>query len=66
MQMRRFTRLTNGFSRKAENLKAALALHFAHYNYCRKHRTLKQTPAQAAGLADHQWSIQELLQAATS
>lgn len=57
MQMRRFTRLTNGFSKKLENLKAAVALHFAHYNFCRVHTTLRVTPAMQAGLADHVWTI---------
>ncbi|HJP95857.1 MAG TPA: IS1 family transposase [Candidatus Saccharimonadales bacterium] len=64
MQMRRFTRLTNAFSKKWENLKAALALFFAYFNFCRKHGGInKQTPAMAAGLTDHVWSIQELLMA---
>jgi transposase-like protein/IS1 family transposase len=64
MQMRRFTRLTNGFSKKWENLKAALALFFAYYNFCRKHSSIdKQTPAMASGLTDHVWTIQELLAA---
>jgi transposase-like protein/IS1 family transposase len=64
MQMRRFTRLTNAFSKKWENLKAALALFFAHYNFCRKHSSIrKQTPAMASGLTDHVWSISELLAA---
>jgi transposase-like protein/IS1 family transposase len=64
MQMRRFTRLTNAFSKKWENLKAALALFFAHYNFCRKHSSIgKQTPAMASGLTDHVWTIQELLAA---
>jgi hypothetical protein len=48
MQLRRFTRLTNAFSKKLVNLKAALALHFAHYNFCRIHSTLRVTPAMAA------------------
>jgi len=62
MCMRRYTRLTNGFSKKWENLRAALALHFAWYNFCRKHITLKgATPAIASGLADHVWSIKELV-----
>lgn len=61
MGMRRFTRLTNGFSKKLFNLECALALHFVHYNYCRKHQTLGTTPAVAAGLADHVWSIEELV-----
>jgi IS1 family transposase len=63
MQMRRFTRLTNAFSKKWENLKAALALFFAYYNFCRKHSSIKTTPAVASGLTDHVWSIQELLSA---
>jgi IS1 family transposase/transposase-like protein len=61
MMMRRFTRLTNAFSKKVENLKAACALHFAYYNFCRVHKTLRVTPAMEAGLTDHIWSIQELL-----
>jgi IS1 family transposase len=60
MQMRRFTRLTNGFSKKYENLGHALALHFMHYNFCRKHMTLKTTPAVAAGLTDHAWTLHEV------
>jgi transposase-like protein/IS1 family transposase len=67
MQMRRFTRLTNAFSKKWENLRAALALFFAFYNFCRPHSSIKkQTPAMAAGLTDHVWSIQELLTAAAA
>lgn len=61
MQMRRFTRLTNGFSKKLENLKAAIALHFAHYNFCRVHSTLRVTPAMTANLTDHVWTVEELL-----
>jgi hypothetical protein len=61
MSMRRFTRLTNGFSKKRENLVAAVCLHFAHYNFCRTHKTLKTTPAMRHELADHVWSIEELL-----
>ena len=60
MGMRRFTRLTNAFSKKIENLVAAVALHFAHYNLCRVHQTLKETPAMAAGLTDHPWTLVEL------
>jgi IS1 family transposase len=64
MQMRRFTRLTNAFSKKWENLKAALGLFFAYYNFCRPHSSIKkQTPAMASGLTDHVWSIGELLAA---
>ncbi|MGH9739985.1 MAG: IS1 family transposase, partial [Candidatus Acidiferrales bacterium] len=61
MSMRRFTRLTNGFSKKLENHGHALALYFMHYNFCRVHQTLRVTPAMEAGLADHVWSIQELM-----
>jgi hypothetical protein len=61
MSMRRFTRLTNGFSKKAENHIYAAAIHFLHYNFCRVHMTLKTTPAVAAGLADHPWSMAELV-----
>ncbi|MCH7993563.1 MAG: hypothetical protein IIB57_03870 [Planctomycetes bacterium] len=51
--MRRFTRLTNAFSKKIENLGHAVALHFMHYHYCPKHQTTNMTPAQAAGVTDH-------------
>lgn len=61
MSMRRFTRLTNGFSKKLENLRAAVALHFCHYNFCRVHQTLGVTPAMEAGLTDHVWDVMELL-----
>lgn len=61
MQMRRFTRLTNGFSKKLDNLKAAIALHFAHYNFVRVHSSLRVTPAMAANLTDHIWTLEELL-----
>ncbi len=61
MSMRRFTRLTNGFSKKIENLEAAVALHFMHYNFCRIHKTLRVTPAMEAGLTDHVWSIEEIV-----
>lgn len=61
MQIRRLTRLTNAFSKKLRNHKAALALFFAYYNYCRVHMTLKTTPAVAAGLTDHVWSVTELV-----
>ena len=62
MCMRRLTRLTNAFSKKWSNLKAALSLHFAYYNFCRKHMSLKgATPAMASGLTDRVWSIGELL-----
>jgi IS1 family transposase len=61
MQVRRFTRLTNAFSKKLENLKAAIALHFAHYNFVRVHQTLRVTPAMAAGVSEHVWELGELL-----
>ena len=61
MQMRRFTRLTNGFSKKVENLGYAVALHFMHYNFCRIHQTLRITPAMAAGVSDHVWELEELV-----
>jgi IS1 family transposase len=61
MGMRRFTRLTNAFSKKIENLAAAVSLHFMHYNFCRVHQTLGTTPAVAAGVADHVWTLDELI-----
>jgi IS1 family transposase len=61
MGLRRFTRLTNGFSKKVENLRAAVALHFAHYNFCRRHLTLKTTPALAAGVANRVWTMADLV-----
>jgi hypothetical protein len=60
MGMRRFTRLTNAFSKKAENLAHAVALHFMYYNFVRKHQTIKTTPAVEAGIADHEWTIEEI------
>jgi IS1 family transposase len=62
MQMRRFTRLTNAFSKKLENLKAAVALHFAHYNFIRIHGTLRITPAMAAGVTNKLWTIRDLIE----
>jgi IS1 family transposase len=61
MQMRRFTRLTNAFSKKLPHPKAALALYFAYYNFCRIHSTLRVTPAMEAGVTDHVWNLDELL-----
>jgi hypothetical protein len=58
---KRLTRLTYAFSKKWDNLKAALALHFAHYNFCRIHDSLRITPAMAAGIADHVWTLNELI-----
>jgi IS1 family transposase len=63
MQIRRFTRLTMGFSRKLRNLKAAVALYFAHYNLCRVHGSLRVTPAMQAGITDHVWTLSDLLAA---
>ena len=61
MSSRRFTRLTNGFSKKVENLAHAVAIHFMHYNFCRIHQTLRVTPAMEAGLTDHVWEIGEIV-----
>ncbi len=61
MSMRRFTRLTNGFSKKLQNHEHALALYFMHYNFCRIHQTLRVTPAMEAGVADHVWSLNEIV-----
>ena len=61
MHMRRFTRLTNAFSKKVENHAYAVALHFMYYNYVRVHQTLKVTPAMQAGLTDHLWDIADLV-----
>lgn len=61
MSMRRFTRLTNGFSKKVENLAAAVSLHFLHYNFVRVHKTLGTTPAVAAGVADYVWTLDEVI-----
>lgn len=61
MSMRRFTRLTNAFSKKVDNLGYAVALHFMYYNFCRVHQSLRVTPAMEAGVADHVWKIEELL-----
>jgi len=62
MQMRRFTRLTNAFSKKLENMKAAVALHFAHYNFVRIHKTLRVTPAMQAGISSRVWMLRELIE----
>jgi IS1 family transposase len=61
MQMRRFTRLTNAHSKKIENHEAAIALHYMHYNFARIHQSLRITPAMAAGLTDHVWSLEEIV-----
>ncbi len=61
MSMRRFTRLTNGFSKKVENHAHAVALHYMHYNFCRVHQSLRVTPAMEAGIANHIWTVDELI-----
>jgi IS1 family transposase len=61
MSMRRFTRLTNAFSKKIENHAHAVAVHFLHYNFCRVHGSLRVTPAMEALLSDHVWSIEEMI-----
>lgn len=61
MGMRRFTRLTNAFSKKFANLRWSVALHFMHYNFCRVHSSLRVTPAMEAGVADHVWDLEELV-----
>jgi hypothetical protein len=62
MGIRRFTRLTNGFSKKVENRAAAVGLYLMHYNFCPVHRTLRVTPAVEAGLTGHIWTIEEMLE----
>jgi hypothetical protein len=64
MSCRRFTRLTNAFSKKLDNHGAAVALYVAHYNLCRVHETLRSTPAVQLGITDHAWSLGELIDAA--
>ena len=66
MSMRRFTRLTNGFSKKLENHRCMVALFYAYYNWCRVHQTLRVTPAMEAGLTDHVWSPEELVESLMS
>jgi len=61
MGMRRFTRLTNAFSKKVENHEHAIALYFMYYNFCRIHQSLRVTPAMEAGVADHVWSLEEVI-----
>ena len=65
MHMRRLTRLTNGFSKKRENFRAAVALHFGYYNFVRLHKSLRMTPAMAGGVTDHIWTVPELVEAAS-
>lgn len=66
MSMRRFTRLTNGFSKKLENHRCMVALFYVYYNWCRVHQTLRVTPAMEAGLTDHVWSPEELVESLMS
>jgi len=66
MHMRRLTRLTNAFSKKLENFKAAVGLYFAYYNFVRIHKSLRMTPAMAGGVTDHVWTLEELLEAAAA
>jgi hypothetical protein len=61
MGMRRFTRLTNAFSKKVENHEHMIALYFMCYNFCRIHQTLRVTPAMEAGLAGHVWGLEEVV-----
>ena len=61
MNVRRFTRLTNAFSKKIENLKTAVALDVMHYNFMRIYQTLRVSPAMAAGVTDHLWEISEII-----
>ena len=64
--MRRFTRLTNGFSKSLIHHEAALALFFCHYNFVARHGTIKTTPAVASGLTDHQWTVAEMVERVAS
>ena len=59
--MRRFTRLTNAFSKKVENHEHMLAIYFLYYNFCRIHQTLRVTPAMEAGISNHVWTIEEMV-----
>ena len=61
MSMRRFTRLTNGFSKKVQNHEHMIALHYLYYNFARIHQSLHVTPAMEAGVSDHVWSIEEMI-----
>lgn len=64
MSMRRFTRLSNGFSKKVENLEHAVALHFMHYNFARIHKSLRVTPAMQAGVDDRVWTLEQIAELA--
>jgi len=61
MSNRRFTRLTNAFSKKVDNHRHSVALHYMYYNFCRVHQTLRVTPAMQAGISDHIWGLDELI-----
>jgi hypothetical protein len=61
MSMRRFTRLTNAFSKKLENHEHMLAIYFLYYNFCRVHQTIRVTPAMEAGISSHVWTIEEMV-----
>jgi hypothetical protein len=61
MSMRRFTRLTNGFSKKVDHHVAMISLYFMYYNFARVHQTLRVTPAMEAGISDHVWSVEEIV-----
>ncbi len=66
MSLRRLTRLTNGFCKRVESLRAAINMYFAYYNFVGAHQTLRTTPAVAAGIVDRMWSTGDLLDAATA
>jgi hypothetical protein len=61
MSSRRFTRLTNAFSKKLENHALSVNLHYMHYNFCRLHKTLRVAPAMAAGVTDRLWSVSDIV-----
>lgn len=65
MQVQRLTRLTNAFSKKLRNFKAAIALHFVWYNFAKVHETCGATPAMAAGIAENPWTVRELVERTT-
>jgi len=62
MGIRRFTRLTNAFGKKVENHAASIGPYYMHYNFCRVHQTLRVTPAMEAGITDHVWTVEEMLE----
>ena len=65
LHMRRLTRLTYAFSKKLENFEAAVALHFAYYNFVRSHKSIRMTPAMAAGVERSFWTVEDLIKAAS-